>query len=129
MFHLVRAEYRLALSLAEQMEKMGEARNDANMLVSGRHKQGVTRFFLGEFAGARTLLEQFQSLGDVAHRGYYIDTLCFLAVTLLCLGYIEQGRALTNQALSEARRLKRAHTLATALLFMCRAGWLAELPP
>jgi hypothetical protein len=39
-------------------------------------------------------------LGEVAHRGYYIDTLCFLAVTLLCLGYIEQGRALTNQALS-----------------------------
>ena len=128
LFHLVRGEYRLALSHAEQMEKTGEARNDANMLVSGRHKQGVTRFFLGEFAGARTLLEQFQSLGDVAHRGYYIDTLCFLAVTLLCLGYIEQGRALTNQALSEARRLKRAHTLATALLFMCRAGWLADSP-
>ena len=128
LFHLVRGEYRLALSHAEQMEKTGEARNDATLLVSGRHKQGVTRFFLGEFAGARTLLEQFQSLGDVAHRGYYIDTLCFLAVTLLCLGYIEQGRALTNQALSEARRLKRAHTLATALLFMCRAGWLADSP-
>jgi class 3 adenylate cyclase/tetratricopeptide (TPR) repeat protein len=128
LFHLVRAEYELALSHAEQMEKTGKARNDATMLVSGRHKQGVTRFFLGEFTGARTLLEQCQGLRDAAHSGYYIDTLCFLAVTLVCLGYVEQGRTLTNQALSEARRLKRAHTLATALLFMCRAGWLADSP-
>ena len=49
-------------------------------------------------------------------------------MTLVCLGYIEQGRALTNQALSEARRLKHAHTLATALLCMCRAEWFAARP-
>ena len=36
-FHLVRAEHRLALALGEQLEKIGEARNDAAAQLLGRY--------------------------------------------------------------------------------------------
>jgi len=35
-FYLGRAEYKLALSLAEQIEKIGEARNDVAAELAGR---------------------------------------------------------------------------------------------
>ena len=52
-FHLVRAEHRLALALGEQLEQIGEARNDAAAQLLGRYAHGATRFFLGEFVAAR----------------------------------------------------------------------------
>ena len=52
-FHFVRAEHRLALALGEQLEQIGEARNDAAAQLLGRFLHGATRFFLGEFVAAR----------------------------------------------------------------------------
>ena len=57
-FHSVRAEHRLALALGEQLETIGEARNDAAAQLPGRCMQGQTRFFLGEFIAARAALER-----------------------------------------------------------------------
>jgi predicted ATPase len=99
-FHLHRSEHKLALSLAEQVEKFGEARNDATVQLRGRRAIGLTRCFLGEFLAARTLLEQCHSLGDPAHRAInaglsddpYATMRAYLAVTLSYLGYIEQAR-------------------------------------
>ena len=42
----------------------------------------------------------------------YAAMLAHLAVTLAYLGYIDQARSRLNEALSEARRLRHAHTLA-----------------
>ena len=67
-FHLVRAEHRLALPLSEQLEKIGESRNDAATQLLGRFLQGVTRFFLGEFVAARATLERSMGLADPVHR-------------------------------------------------------------
>ena len=39
-FHLVRAEHRLALALGEQLEQIGEARNDAAAQLLGRYAAG-----------------------------------------------------------------------------------------
>ena len=80
----------------------------------GRHANGWTRCYLGEFVAARALLEQCHGLGDSVHRvvGAYATMLAHLAVTLAYLGYIDQARSRLNEALSEARRLKHAHTLA-----------------
>ena len=52
-FYWVRAEHKLALSLAEQIEKIGEARNDVTAQLLGRCLHGVTHCFLGEFVAAR----------------------------------------------------------------------------
>ena len=121
-FHRVRGEHRLALTLAEQLEKIGEARNDVAAQLVGRWANGRTRLFLGDFVTARELLERCHGLADPAHRGGvssadpYAMTLAYLAWTLPILGYIDQARSLLNQALSEARRLGHVHTLADVLL-------------
>jgi len=131
-FHLNRAEHKLALSFAEQFEKIGEERNDVAAQLQGRRAKGLTRLLLGEFVVARTLLEQCRRLGDPAHRAVgggpagdsYILTLAHLAVTLAQLGYIDQARSQLNEAMSEARRLSHAHTLAAVLL---SATWIDSI--
>jgi hypothetical protein len=61
-----RGEYRLALALAEQVEKIGEARNDVAAQWVGRWASGYTRLFLGDFVAARALLERCHGLADPA---------------------------------------------------------------
>jgi tetratricopeptide (TPR) repeat protein len=48
----------------------------------------------------------------------------YLAMTLVCLGYIDQGRSRMDEALSEARRLRHAHTLAYVLTHQHWTYWL-----
>ena len=50
--------------------------------------------------------------------------LAWLALTLACLGYVDQARSRMDEALSEARRLRHAHTLAHVLSF---AIWLNRI--
>jgi hypothetical protein len=48
LLHTVRAEQKLALSFAEQMEKVGKAQNDEAILLHGRLRRGASLFYLGE---------------------------------------------------------------------------------
>jgi class 3 adenylate cyclase/tetratricopeptide (TPR) repeat protein len=134
-FHTVRAEHKLALPLAEQIEKIGEARNDVAAQLLGRRANGLTRLFLGEFVAARALLEQCHGLAHPAHRAVgpmsddlYAGMLAFLSVTLAHVGCIDQARSRLNEALSEARRLKHAFTLALVLWFANWIGWITRSP-
>jgi class 3 adenylate cyclase/tetratricopeptide (TPR) repeat protein len=121
-FHRVRGEHRLALTLAEQLEKIGEARNDVAAQLVGRWANGRTRLFLGDFVAARALLERCHGLADLAPGGgvapsdLYAMMLAYLGWTLAVLGYIDQARSRLNEALSEARRLRHTQTLADVLL-------------
>jgi predicted ATPase len=131
-FHLLRSELKLALSLAEQVEKVGETRNDVAVQLQGRRAKGVTRCYLGEFVAARTFLEQCHGLRDPAHRAIgaglssdpYAVLLSQLAVTLAHLGYIDQARVRMNEAISEAQRFKQALTLPNVLY---RASWIESI--
>jgi predicted ATPase len=121
-FHRVRGEHRLALDLAEQLEKIGVARNDVAAQLVWRLANGRTRLFLGEFVAARAFLERCDGLADPAYRGRgssadpYAWTLAYLAWTLAIMGHIDQARSRLNEALSEARRLGHVHTLADVLI-------------
>jgi tetratricopeptide (TPR) repeat protein len=122
-FHLIRAEHRLTLSLAEQMEKIGETRNDVAAQLLGSSVKGWAHWYLGEFVDARSILERCLGLADPAHRAVagmgpdpYVMVLIYLATTLSFLGFIDQARSRINEALSEARRLRHALALAEALL-------------
>jgi predicted ATPase len=121
-FYFVRSEHKLALSLAEQFEKIGEARNDVVAQLLGRRANGVTRCYLGQFVAARALLEQCHALGDPALRTIgagqdtYATMLAQLAVTLAHLGYIDQARVRLSEALSEARRFRQGLTLPNVLV-------------
>jgi class 3 adenylate cyclase/tetratricopeptide (TPR) repeat protein len=114
-FHSVRGEHKLALSLAEQVEKIGEAQNDVKAQWRGHRANGRTRLYLGDFVAARALLERCHGLADPAHRIYAL-VLADLAWTLAFLGYIDQARSRLNEALSEARGLRHAQTLADVLV-------------
>jgi class 3 adenylate cyclase/tetratricopeptide (TPR) repeat protein len=133
-FHLGRSEYKLALSLAEQIEKIAEARNDVSAQLRGRRANGMTRLHLGEFVAARALLDQGHGLAD-AHRGIgagladpYATMLAYLAVTLAYLGYIDQSRLRLEEALTETRRLRHAQTLTVVLIFANWTGWITRSP-
>jgi class 3 adenylate cyclase/tetratricopeptide (TPR) repeat protein len=124
-FHLMRAEYKQALSLAEQVEKLGQARGDVTAQLVGREVSGLTHYLLGEFVAACALLEQCHGLADPARRSIgrlggedpYATMLAYLAATLAHLGYIDQARARINEALSEARRVGHGRTLANVLIY------------
>jgi tetratricopeptide (TPR) repeat protein len=123
-YHLMRAENKLALALAEQLERSGEARNDVRTQLLGRLAQGWTRLQIGQFVGARHVLEQCHALADPIYRDIggglsdpYATMLANLAVSLAHLGYIDQARSRLNEALSEARRLRQTQTLALVLVF------------
>jgi class 3 adenylate cyclase len=122
-FHLGRSEHKLALSFAEQIEKIAEARNDVRVQLRGHRANGMTRLHLGDFVAARALLEQCHGLAD-AHRGIgaglaedpYATMLAYLAVTLAHLGYIDQSRLRLEEAFTETRRLGHPQTLAMCSL-------------
>jgi tetratricopeptide (TPR) repeat protein len=110
-FHRNRGEYQLALALAEQVEKIGEARNDVGAQLMGCYASGFTRLHLGDLVAARALLER--GVSDPPPRRHVLPgldalTLSSLADTLAYLGYLDQARLRLEQALSEARRLGSA---------------------
>jgi hypothetical protein len=122
------AEYRQALIVAEQLEQLGQARNDTAARLSGHTLHGATRLFLGKFVAARAALEQSVGLADPVHRAVsrqgisldlYAMMLTCLAMTLAFLGYIDQARSRMDEAVSEARRLSHAHTLNFVLAHAC----------
>jgi tetratricopeptide (TPR) repeat protein len=132
-FHRNRGEYKLALALAERMEKIGEARNDVTVQWMGRHASGFTRLFLGDFVAARALLERCDGLADPALRSgaasdLYAFMLTYLAWTLAYLGYVDQARSRLKQALSEARQLRHAQTLAEVLIMASAVESIAGSP-
>ncbi len=124
-FRSVRSEHKLALSHAEELEKIGEARNDGAAQLLGHRAHGQTRCYLGEFTSAHARLELCLPLSDPTYRAIggglsddpYATMLAYLGVTSAYLGYIDQARSRVAEALSETRRLKHAITLATVLLW------------
>ena len=90
----------------------------------GCRVSGVTCCWFGEWIAARDYLERGLLLYDPAHRSNYAELtvddthvvlLSYLALTLQCLGYLDQARAKREAALAEARVLSQAFTLAHAL--------------
>jgi predicted ATPase/class 3 adenylate cyclase len=132
-FHTVRAEHKVALALAEH----GEAQNDEATQLLGRNLRGNSCLYLGEFVAARALLEQCEGLRDPAHRAVYIAQTAEdqyavnrarLAMTLAFLGYLDQSRARIDEAISEARRLDHAYTVAWVFGRIAGVEWVAGLP-
>jgi len=116
-FHLARSELRLALSLAERIEQIGEAEDNVVLRLLGYRVHGMTCFHLGEFVAALALFERCHGLNDPAHRAVdaaqsaedpYAVVLAYLAQTLTALGCLDQGRARINEALREAHAGTRA---------------------
>jgi tetratricopeptide (TPR) repeat protein len=131
-FHFARAEHRLALAQGKQLKEIGETRNNPAALLQGHRLQGMSFWLLGEFGASRVALERCLVFSGPGHRTIgagvsddpYPVMLVQLAVTLACLGYIDQARSRLNEAFSEARGLRHAVTLAIVLVL---AIWMASI--
>jgi tetratricopeptide (TPR) repeat protein len=135
-YHLIRAEYAMAMPFAKQMEQIGNERSNAAALLQGRLDQGITNCLIGEFAAARALFEQCHrlhetplrlTLRNVTPEDSYSLMLGYLGVTLAHLGYFDQARSRANEGLLEARRLQQPYTLAMGLALNCWTAMLANL--
>jgi tetratricopeptide (TPR) repeat protein len=131
-YHCVRAKPRLGLASAQQMEKLGGQRSDLVVSSLGHLYHGMARFSLGEYIQARALLEQCHCLNEPASRAAtlgvaaedpYAMVLCWYALTLTYLGYIDQGRVRLDEAFSLTQALGQPFTEAFVLVFAC---WVAR---
>jgi predicted ATPase/class 3 adenylate cyclase len=126
-YHLNRSEFALARQHAAALLQLGESLNDARLRLLGHRFSAQPEFCLGEFVAARCHLEQGLALFDPADRPFYAAlTLQDARVMLLSwmsalfpLGYLDQAKASSREALAEARRLGQPFSLAIGgLLFL-----------
>jgi len=123
-FHYIRAEFRTAHELGEDMLRLAQQHDDQAPRLVAHRLVGTTWFFLGEFLEACGHLEQVRTLYDPQqHRSlalqYSQDTgvagLIFLSWTLWLLGYPDQALARAHEALEMARNVAHPFSLAFAL--------------
>jgi predicted ATPase len=132
MFALVRGELDQAEQHADEIRRLGEARDDVMWTCFGSSFSGITRHFTGKFAEARAYLEKARSLWDPTFRRFsaspddvYVQLLVCLSRTLLYLGYVGQARLLRDEALAEARRIS-PYNLVFALCHAWYGDWASE---
>ena len=130
-FHEARAELQVARELAEQLLVLAQRLQDPVHLIEAYRALGNTLFWLGEFAPARGHLEQGIALYDFQqHRAlaflYGTDPavmcLSYAAWALWLLGYPDQARRRSAEALTLAQELSHSPSLAVAL------AWAALSP-
>jgi len=111
--------------------------NDRAALVAGHRAVGDSWLHRGEFRLARTHLEQGLELYDpTQHRALTVlfaengrvAMLSFLSLTLGLLGFVDQARARSREALAEARELSHPISLAFALSVACRLYFVLDDP-
>jgi predicted ATPase len=132
LFCLVRAELDQAEHHAEEMRRLGAARDDVMWACFGSSFSGLTRHFTGKFVDARAYLENALSLWDPTFRRSwaspddpYVQILIFLSRTLLYLGYVDQAQLRRDEALAEARLLS-PYNLVFALCHAWYGDWASE---
>jgi class 3 adenylate cyclase/tetratricopeptide (TPR) repeat protein len=116
-----------------------DARHSPGSPAAGRalHVYGVTCWFQGDYAGARTHLEQALAAYDherdhrLAPRFVFEDrvvTTGWLAVVVWALGEVDQGIHLLDSALSLARQSGHLPTIAWVHAYRCRFAGICRKP-
>jgi class 3 adenylate cyclase/predicted ATPase/ABC-type transport system involved in cytochrome c biogenesis ATPase subunit len=133
----VRADLAPMREVAEA--SLREARHSPGLPTGGRalHVFGVTCWFQGDYAGARTHLEQALAAYDherdhhLAPRFVFDDRVVatgWLAVVLWPLGEVDQAARLLDSALSLARQSGHLPTIAWAHAYTCRFAGICRKP-
>lgn len=125
-FHLLKGEINKAGEFAKQLLDLAERRQDSALLVGGCHAVGQTLFQHGELIDARRTVEKGIALFDPEkHRlsnwsGGQPGEQCFLfgAFTLWMLGFPDQAKRLSREALALANALPNAANLVNTLAFV-----------
>jgi predicted ATPase len=128
LFHIARQEIRKGRDLGEQLLGLAQRAQDPALFLQAHHALGPTYAYLGDWATARTHLEQAIAYYDPRkHRthaflygGHDPGACClgFAAQSLWMLGYPEQALQRGREALALARELGHPTSLAQALLLV-----------
>jgi predicted ATPase len=123
-FYLVRAEYKTARALGEQLFTLAQSTQDPVLLVWAHVALGESLYYVGEFALARAHMEQGIAFYDPQkHRSPYgvqdpgVSCLSYAARVLWLLGYPDQALKRSHEALTLAHELSSPFNLAHALDF------------
>ncbi|MGH6917604.1 MAG: AAA family ATPase, partial [Geminicoccaceae bacterium] len=128
LFRLLRGELDVAREVAQEMLGLAERQQDSASLVVAHRALGTNLFWLGQPVPARAHIDQALALFDPAQHvqlaeRYTFDPrvvgLDFKALILLVLGHPDEARAISAQALDEARASSHLVTLAVVLQHAC----------
>jgi class 3 adenylate cyclase/predicted ATPase len=132
-YHVTKGLLRLAQEIAADLLQWGEDGADVAITMMGHRLSGIACFYRGELLASRGHLDQALTRFDPAHRPFYmsfhifqdplVPLLNYLSFDLVCLGYLDQGRARIEAAVKEASKLGHAYGLAVALTRACWVDW------
>jgi predicted ATPase len=129
LFHTARAEHMTARDLAEQCLRLAEKARNPALLLAAHHALGVSLSTLADFGLALEHLEQAIGLYDPDQysglafqfgQDFGVVARSHAAVDLWFLGYPQRALAMTDEALTLARKLSHPFSLAAALVFAAR---------
>jgi len=138
-FYLVRAEFRTAHELGEQLLRLAQNGPNPARLLGAYQALGLASFYLGEFVSARKHLEQGVALYDPQKHSSHalrsgqdpgVICLCHMPWVLWYLGYPDQALQKSLEALALAQELSHPFSQVYALnyaagLHQFRREWQA----
>lgn len=115
----------MAQMLAEESLQIAEQTNEAEMLLQAHNFVGEAWLCRGEFIRARTVLEQSVAFYQPQHHALtpfggmnpQVVNLDYAALVLGYLGYLEQARMRSQEALQLTRELGHPYSFVFALTF------------
>src|SRR5262249_19759542 len=121
-FHFIRAEYKTAQELAEQLLTLAQRVQDPALLLGAHIALAQTLYMQGELTSAREHLEQgialygSQQYRSLAWAGGHpaVQCLDYGALALWLLGYPDQALKRNHEALTLAQELSHPFSLALA---------------
>jgi TOMM system kinase/cyclase fusion protein len=128
-YHHVRSHRHQARTLAQRYVEMAERADDTSQLVAALPTLAQCAWLEGHFTEAKALLERAIELYDpAAHRDhavrYGMDALAYSRMTLSqvlwVMGYADQAQEHAARAVTYAKALPHANTIALALLYVMR---------
>ena len=132
-FHIVRGNFRLCADLAARAMQFAEEVADPGMMMEALFLEGLTRFYRGNFAGARDCFARALADYDDRERTAFwasqtgedsgVTHRCYLALASWHLGAPERAVAMSREACELARAIRHPFSLEYALHHL---GWLHQ---
>ncbi len=124
-FHIVRGDFRVCAELAEEAMAYGERLNDPGILMESLFLRALTRFYRGDFAGARECCEiAITEFDERARTAFWaglvgedagVTCRCYLALALWHLGLPDRALQLNDEMVELARTIHQPFSLEYAL--------------
>jgi len=127
--HMVRGEFEVGCQASQELLRLAQQSKDSTSELVGHRNLGISLLHLGKLAAASEHMERalhllnhtehrFSSFLSVADLG--VSGMAFSAMGLLLLGSLDRAVRRIREALAEAVKINRPHTLAHVQSVACR---------